>query len=456
MKHDISRNTFDPAKHFSRVLMQQGRVQLDADWNEQVGILLHHFRTLTADLIGRAGGPAGACGFRPSLNKKRDDVMIGPGRYYGDGLLAENEAEVSLRHLWGRDARKERDELDTRAQGSAMMIYLDVWERHISALEDDAIREKALGGPDTAARARIEWAVRAESLEGAAPGAELPANFEKQLLKKEKEGRGRLQAGIEEQEESNDPCVSSPESVYRGMENQLYRVEIHRGGVGRAAGKGLIEKGAEIATFKWSRENGSVVTAWVDEEDGALRLSGPRDRARGFTPGQWVELTDRSRDLAGRRGTLVRVKDVEAGSLTIEPPESKEPFAHENFPDKPLVRAWDHDAAEGIELDRGAIPIEFDRWFALEDGVQVRFPAPRPNEEYRFRTGDYWMIPARAATRDIEWPRDGTAENKLEPRALPPHGIEHHYALLGVLQVKNTGAEVTDLRREFPPLAKPV
>ena len=34
---DFTRDTFNPLKHFSRVLMQQGRVQLDADWNEQAG-----------------------------------------------------------------------------------------------------------------------------------------------------------------------------------------------------------------------------------------------------------------------------------------------------------------------------------------------------------------------------------------------------------------------------------
>jgi hypothetical protein len=31
---DFTRDTFNPLKNFSRVLMQQGRVQLDADWNE--------------------------------------------------------------------------------------------------------------------------------------------------------------------------------------------------------------------------------------------------------------------------------------------------------------------------------------------------------------------------------------------------------------------------------------
>ena len=43
---DFTRDTFDPAKRFLRVLYQQGRVQLDADFNEQVSILLHYLQSL--------------------------------------------------------------------------------------------------------------------------------------------------------------------------------------------------------------------------------------------------------------------------------------------------------------------------------------------------------------------------------------------------------------------------
>lgn len=35
---DFTRDTFTPEKSYSRVLMQQGRVQVDADWNEQVSV----------------------------------------------------------------------------------------------------------------------------------------------------------------------------------------------------------------------------------------------------------------------------------------------------------------------------------------------------------------------------------------------------------------------------------
>jgi hypothetical protein len=42
MKGDFTRFTFDPKKHYSSVRMQQGRIELDSDWNEQAEIQLHH------------------------------------------------------------------------------------------------------------------------------------------------------------------------------------------------------------------------------------------------------------------------------------------------------------------------------------------------------------------------------------------------------------------------------
>ena len=40
MHADLSRITFRPDRHYSAVLAQQGRVQLDADANEQTAIQL--------------------------------------------------------------------------------------------------------------------------------------------------------------------------------------------------------------------------------------------------------------------------------------------------------------------------------------------------------------------------------------------------------------------------------
>ena len=89
---DFTSDTFKRSNHFSRVLMQQGRVQLDADWNEQVSILLHYLRTLAADLVGPHSGPVKQCGFE--IKVEPNGFSIGKGRYYVDGFLCENEEDV--------------------------------------------------------------------------------------------------------------------------------------------------------------------------------------------------------------------------------------------------------------------------------------------------------------------------------------------------------------------------
>ncbi len=72
-----------------------------------------------------------------------------------------------------------------------------------------------------------------------------------------------------------------------------------------------------------------------------------------------------------------------------------------------------------------------------------------------YKTGDYWLIPARAFigefSGDIEWPQDGTA-----PLALPPHGIDHHYCKLGIVEFdgKETFEVLSDCRDIFPPLTE--
>src|SRR5205814_989266 len=97
MKGDFTRDTFKHYKHFSRVLSQQGRVQLDADWNEQTAILLHFLRNLAADLIGQHGGPENDYGFRIGpIGGVANDFGIGPGRYYVDGVLCEIEPSEAV------------------------------------------------------------------------------------------------------------------------------------------------------------------------------------------------------------------------------------------------------------------------------------------------------------------------------------------------------------------------
>jgi hypothetical protein len=94
MQGDFTRLTFDRSKHYSSVLNQQGRVALDADWNEQVAIEHHDARTTRQDVIGLCGGPQGAdaagdplAGFDVTTDGAA--LSVTKGRYYVDGVLAQ-------------------------------------------------------------------------------------------------------------------------------------------------------------------------------------------------------------------------------------------------------------------------------------------------------------------------------------------------------------------------------
>ena len=68
------------------------------------------------------------------------------------------------------------------------------------------------------------------------------------------------------------------------------------------------------------------------------------------------------------------------------------------------LRRWDHDGglANG---DEGALLVvesaDDTGWIDLEDGIEIQFPHTADNT---YRTGDYWLVPARTATAEVEWP----------------------------------------------------
>jgi hypothetical protein len=92
-------------------------------------------------------------------------------------------------------------------------------------------------------------------------------------------------------------------------------------------------------------------------------------------------------------------------------------------------------------------------WLMLEHGVQVQFQKAPAGSQHQYRTGDYWLIPARVVTGDVEWPRTGD-----QPDALPPAGVTHAFAPLAILTRKADGTikKEKELRRQFDALAQKV
>ena len=434
MKGDFSRLTFDATKHFSRVLNQQGRVMLDADFNEQTEILLHVMRTMARDLFGPYGGPTDAKdgGFRLKLSQPASGgwhLAIGEGHYYVDGILCECDGcDFTQQSAYGPPSefvggdKSLLEWLKKPVQNQPFWIYLDVWERHVTWIEDDSIREVALGAgtPDTCTRCKVVWQVKALPWDadhwGNAPACNAPLDSLIEL------STARMAAQLSKDVQITDPCVIAPDAKYRGAENQLYRVEIHDGGSG------------EEATFKWSRDNGSVATRWLGTDGGDLIVA----NARAFSDGVWVELSDDGLDLAGTPGVMVNITKVQGDRLSIDPASASGSIAWSAQRINPKVRRWDQSENDNTILTKGVMSIiesgdpADPRWIVLEDGIQIWFEA-----DGQYRTGDYWLIPARVATGSIEWHPDATGSLLRKP-----FGIEHHYAPLGFINLV-AGGDVT-------------
>ena len=91
MSFDISRISFNPWNDYQGVVMQQGRVQLDSDWNEWQAEFLRRIQAGTLDIFGRAAYPASTpAAFKIKISPFGNSLTIGAGRMYVDGLLAEN------------------------------------------------------------------------------------------------------------------------------------------------------------------------------------------------------------------------------------------------------------------------------------------------------------------------------------------------------------------------------
>lgn len=410
MKGDFSRNTFRKEKHYSKVNMQQGRVLVDADWNEQIDIDQHHERTSISDIIGESGAPSKEKdGF--SIKPKDSSYVISRGRYYVDGIVCENEKDCN---------GYEQPDLPSFGEHSPCPIntgtylaYLDVWERHITDLDDPSIRETALGGTDTSTRLKIVWQVKALMIADIGE-SDIDIDSSPSWTCLKERSSGSLQATVDN-------------SGYRGLDNRLYRVEIHN------------EGDLNQATFKWSRDNGSIVSrikSFTPIENKISVSVDSKDCLTKFAAGQWIEVIDDRQDLWGLPGTMIRIQNIENNVITFDMDTFKgAAAANINYPQEfhPKIRRW--------ESARGFMPVTGDHYIDLEDGIQVKFGPGH------YRTGDYWTIPTRTASGEIEWPK-----NEEGSIPISPEGIIHHYSPLALIELDQKQIKlVTDYRNVFDP-----
>jgi hypothetical protein len=460
MGADVSRVRFDPLRNIAGVVLQQGRLLLDGDFNEFVALVDRRLRAETSDLTSFGPDPDHAVvawvprrtpdAFRVSASGGQ--LTIGRGRMYVDGLLAENHGrppagfDPLLSERTGTadtpyDEQPYWPTPDPLPEGGPHLAYLDVWQREVTHLEDPALVEVAVG-VDTTARWQTVWQVRllpdVTGLTCGTDDADIPG-----WLEVISPSDGRLTTETVAVDDKDDPCELPPTGGYRGLENQTYRVEVHTGGP------------PGTATFKWSRENGSVAMPVAEPvSPTALRpASIGRDDVLRISTGDWVEILDDRYELSQEPGEMRKVT-VDDATRTISfspalPVKLRAADADEAAERHLRVRRWDQSGvvksgagATLTDLDAVGssglitVPAGATTEVVLEQGVVVSFSLAATGG--RFRPGDHWVFAARAADTSVEI---------LD--AAPPLGVHHHYARLGIVTFPDSE---TSCRRLWPPL----
>lgn len=180
----ITNNTFDPNKQYVSVRLQQGVPIVDADWNELQDAIGYAHQAVTRWFIGN-GVPQGNNGYQIQGSGLSNDFTIlsnvtgvpdplsNAGRCLVDGLevfiIADSiftAQPLHEDHGAAADAEAARlgvpriNALVTPVANGTVVVYLDVWERLVSPVEDPALILPGLA-VESCARLRREWVIRA-------------------------------------------------------------------------------------------------------------------------------------------------------------------------------------------------------------------------------------------------------------------------------------------------------
>lgn len=318
MKTQISRLPATTHAPFSGVYQQQGRMITDTDWNALSEIAKTRLDTALDDVIGKGTPDRGGI----VTGDEASGFQIVWGDAYVDGIRGELRQAPDAVPTTAFDFAEQADfpsppDLPTGAR----RLYLDLWERSLTALEEGDLIDPALHGADTTTRTRtmlqVKWG---------------PQDFDPEdIAQNPPIGQGRVTLTLRQGIASGDPCEPCLDEIEVDgrVGNYLFRVEVHDAGYDAAGAPNRL-------VLKWSRENGAEATLIGDEPP-------------GFVAGDWVYefYHSAAEDSASESHLGYHHPDVQAGwqpvrSVLIEGYPGSPPAGF------PLARRWDG----YVELER--------------------------------------------------------------------------------------------------------
>jgi Family of unknown function (DUF6519) len=437
MKSQISRHSHDPAKRYSGVFQQQGRMIIDADWNELQAIVKARLDEALRDVVG-GGMPS-----RQPLSVRftGSTFEIVPGVLYAGGLPARLGTPGDA--VFAYTAQPDFPSAPG-AVAAGDLIYVDAWEREVSFLEDPALQDPGLNGADTCTRTQTMLQIK-RAPTGLSPELTIESDVRNPAV-----GNALLGIGLRRAQSSTDILdpAAAEVAIDQPIGNFLFRVEIHDV-------QGPANNPTSI-TLKWSSENAAEAyasgTAPPDYKgsDWAYEFYGPTSE----------------KQLGVQLVSFPARRPLDDGYPATEPDKTQLPW----------VRRWDGfcvltRASSSTDWTIANLASGKDRGVALSAGIAdgvhghaeiiavpstgtptsliLRFNLQLVDLQLHlkgksFVAGDYWL----AMARDLFVSGQQLLDSK------PPLGVVHRYLQLG--KVVSSGGALAfqpDRNMTFPTLA---
>ena len=409
MVADIARITYDPTRQYRSVVRQQGRVTLEADENEAATLAAEALRLETIDIFG----PTAAIG---------EGYLLGPGSAPGGISVHGGVFYLGGWRLALDPTLQLPGEPNTgdRVIGNVAVALL-LTEQSVSAVEDTALREVALGGPDSAARTRLMQSFIREEIKGescaegqaaivaklAAQGVSIDAAT-LQLL-----SSATLQAGFVPGPSTSNPCTPAAAGGYLGADNQLVRVTVIE-----------FDPVTKRGTLLWGWNNASLLYRAHEAGDPTTLMldTMPVDQEHAPQAKQVVEILNSelmldSGDFVAAAQGFVTAVDAAYSSGTQEMTlKTALPVAYRNAADPLFVRVWQ----AMVTFDAGVVT-------PLDDvsGITVKIAMTASPDGLALRP--FWRFAVRPSTPQSIYPA------RYAAGPVPPDGPRQWIAELGVM-----------------------
>lgn len=425
MKTQISRRSFKQKKRYSGVYQQMGRMVTDADWNEFSDIVKQQLYDALTDVIG--SGVPRKRGLVSQITP--DNYELRWGHVYVDGIHAlvvpdnnDLDTDFSFQRQADFPGLTELEEGEHR-------LYLDVWERTVTQLEDSDLLDQGLKGADTCTRTQVMAQVKACSLDYDRE------DIEENSLINPCIGDIQVDLSIREGQTLADPCDPCAEELAlpEDVGNFLFRLEVHEVIWSDETSPRVIG-----LTLKWSSENAAEAYQVLHNPPGFQSgdwayefFSGPSETAAinmttekhlghhlmaGFMPARGV-LTDGFQPELAPAMTLVRRWD----GFAVFAFDGAEWELNDGYDRGHELSTAYSDIAHGyVDID-SRTQINLNQLllrFTLQDAIAL--------------AGDFWQTEVRQSIH--------SAGSELLNNELP-NGIKHHYWLLGRARVEHVADE---------------